>query len=113
MRENLDVLLGIFCFHDLFQIELRYTKTARRIDLGIGQGDATPLQLSGDTNAISPIGTHAARERQHLQECLMALYLMDAGLVYRAQNRNRLAANLHDVYDHLRLPNYLGHTFVW
>src|SRR6266481_5087599 len=112
MRENLNVLLWIFGLHDFFQVEFGDAEMARGIERRRWQGDAAPRQFPSDTDDVPCVLPDSASQRQHLQQGLASLYLVNTRCVYCPENRDRLTPYFHDVCDHLRLTYVRAQGFV-
>src|SRR5260370_17138752 len=110
--KNLNILFGSLCVHDFSKVHLSYAELARRIELRAGQGDATPLQLPGDSNAVPGVLADPAGHRQHLHHSLVPLHLVDTRRIHSTQHRDWLAAHLRDFDDNLWVPNVLAQNFV-
>src|SRR5260370_29674727 len=112
MRQNLNVLLGIFSFHDFFQVEFGHAKLTRGIQPRFWQRDAAPLQLPSNPTAVPCVLPDPAGKCQHFQQRLMSLHLVNARCVYCAYDRDWLAPHFRDAYDDLRLTDIFAQDLV-
>src|SRR6266581_2493108 len=112
MRQNLNVLLGVFSLHDFFQVEFGHAELTRGIKPRFWQRDAAPVQFPSYTNAVPCVLPYPASKCQHFQQRLMPLHLVNARRVYCAYDRNRLAPDFRDAYDNLRLTDVLAQNLV-
>src|SRR5690349_15437311 len=76
------------------------------------QSDSSQGHVAGYRNFASSVRTESARHRNHFNEVLMALNLINSRIVHGSKYRDRLALVLGNVYHQLRIADERAHSLV-